>query len=275
MNNTTDSLQPTNPNRAYLLSGTSHGHGVNDDSMTAAGHGLPQRSIFQELTETNRSWISYYSDSAIQDPLYFNWTYTSGNTHLVKPFDGFYDSAKAGTLPEFTYLMPSCCGTGTNSMHPTGLISDGETLLKDVYDALRQGPQWDETLFILTFDETGGFHDHTPSPRAIRPDDLTYTESTPSGKNYTFPFDRLGGRMPTWIISPWVDSHKVEQQGRNADGQLGSYSGTSVLRTLGYLWDFEPFTPRVAKAPSFDHLIRRTKRETPKSLPEPFPFKKG
>ncbi|KAF7158373.1 hypothetical protein CNMCM6106_004949 [Aspergillus hiratsukae] len=36
---------------------------------------------------------------------------------------------------------------------PTALISDGEVLLKHIYDALRTGPQWNETLFIITSDE--------------------------------------------------------------------------------------------------------------------------
>lgn len=124
-----------------------------------------------------------------------------------------------GKLPEFSFIDPSCCGQGTNSMHPTGLISDGETPIKNVYDALRASPQWNQTLFVLTFDETGGFHDHVPPPLAVRPDNLTYTETAPNGEKYTFSFDRLGGRISTLLISLWVGKGLVEQKGANSDGK--------------------------------------------------------
>ncbi|KAJ5273623.1 hypothetical protein N7478_008748 [Penicillium angulare] len=266
---------PTAPNRAYVLSGTSAGHGTNDDAFDSDKHGLTQRSIFQQLSETNRTWKNYITDPAEQmaDALFFDWTYTSDNQGLAAPLPDFYTDAASGHLPDFSFIEPSCCGVGTNSMHPTGLVSDGEGLIRDVYNALRASPAWNETLLLLTFDETGGFHDHVPPPLAPRPDDLTYTEKAPNGENYTFSFDRLGGRVPTLLISPWVGKGLVEQKGTNSDGETVSYSASSLLRTLGYLWEFDPFTPRVSGAASFDHLIQRTKRtDTPASLPSPSPF---
>lgn len=257
-----------------MLSGTSAGHGTNDDAFSSDVHGLKQRSIFQQLSETNHTWKNYYTNTGMIDAYFFDWTFTSGNTDLAQPLSSFYADASAGKLPEFSFIDPSCCGQGTNSMHPTGLISDGEILIKDVYDALRASPQWNQTLLILTFDETGGFHDHVPPPLAARPDNLTYTETAPNGEKYTFSFDRLGGRIPTLLISPWVGKGQVEQKGINSDGKTVSYSASSILRTLGYLWDFEPFTPRVGTSASFDHLIQDVKRaDTPVKLPEPTPFK--
>ncbi|KAL2812236.1 phosphoesterase [Aspergillus cavernicola] len=266
----------TNPNRAALVSGTSHGHGLNDEGFD--NHELPNRSIFQQLTETGHSWVNYVDPDGGTGPdaAFFNWTYATNNQDKIVPLANFYDDAAAGALPELTYINPSCCGVGTTSMHPSGLISDGETLIKSVYDALRSGPQWHDTLFILTFDESGGFHDHVPSPLAPRPDNLTFTLETPNGDDYTFPFNRLGGRIPTLLISPWVGKGTVEQKGTNHNGETISYSATSILRTLGYLWDFEPFTPRVEHAASFEHLIRSNARtNTPSALPEPEAFKKG
>ncbi|EAW07094.1 phosphoesterase superfamily protein [Aspergillus clavatus NRRL 1] len=264
----------TDPNRAALVSGTSLGHGLNDAAFSK--HEFPQRSIFQQLTETGHSWINYVDPAGGTGPDagYFSWTYATKNEDKIQPLAKFYTDAKAGALPEFTYINPSCCGVGTKSMHPAGLISDGEALIKSVYDALRAGPQWHDTLFILTFDESGGFHDHVPAPLAPRPDNQTFTLSTPSGQDYTFPFDRLGGRIPTLLISPWVKKGRVEQKGTNARRETVSYSATSILRTLGYLWDFEPFNARVEHAPSFEHLIERKARDhTPSAMPSPVPFK--
>lgn len=209
------------------------------------------------------------------DAWFFDWVFTSGNEKLGVPFHEFYSDAAAGTLPDFSFLEPSCCGVGTNSMHPSGLISDGETLIRDVYNALRASPNWNQTLFVLTFDESGGFYDHVPPPLAPRPDNLTYTEEAANGANYTFSFNRLGGRIPTLLISPWVEKGFVEQKGTNSDGETVSYSASSLLRTLGYLWDFEPFTPRVGGSASFDHLIRTSQRmDTPTSLPAAKPFRR-
>lgn len=75
---------------------------------------------------------------------------------------------------------------------------------RTLYDTLRASPQWNKTLFILTFDETGGFHDHDPPRLAPRPDKPTDTETAANGEKYTFGFDRLGGRILTLLSSPWA-----------------------------------------------------------------------
>ena len=233
---------------------------------------MNQTSIFQRATETGHTWKSYQTDGSEQDALWYTWTYKNNHTNLVLPMDAFFADAALGQLPELSYLNPSCCGNGTNSMHPTGWITDGEQFIKDVYEGLRNSPQWNSTMFILTFDETGGFHDHVQPPLAVRPDNWTYTETAKDGSgNYTFSFDRLGGRIPTWLISPWI-TPQVELLGDNVDGDQTSYHASSILRTVGYLWDWEPFTPRVDKAPSFDHLIGTTSQQFPTQMPEVLMF---
>jgi len=49
------------PARAYLTSSASPGHGKNDNSFNIFG--LPQRSIFQQLSENNVTWINYFNTS--------------------------------------------------------------------------------------------------------------------------------------------------------------------------------------------------------------------
>ena len=230
---------------------------------------MTQRSIFQQLSETNHTWKNYNTDTSEEDALWFKWTTASNHTHLVQNISNYYTDAASGSLPEFSVIGPSCCGVGTNSMHPQGLVSDGEILIKNVYEALRASPQWNQSLLLITFDETGGFHDHVPPPRAVRPDNLTYTARTPDGEFYTFEFDRLGGRLPTWVISPWVKKGFVEQKGINSFGEEMSYHASSILRTMGYLWGFEPFNDRVRHAPAFDALIGMVEqKDSIKILPE-------
>ncbi|KAG6826866.1 hypothetical protein H0H92_014104 [Tricholoma furcatifolium] len=75
-----DIAGPTGPNRAAVCSGTSYGHGTNDDGFS--DHVFPQMSIFQQLTETGHSWINYYDPAGGTGPDagFFNWTFTSNNT---------------------------------------------------------------------------------------------------------------------------------------------------------------------------------------------------
>ncbi|KAJ6021388.1 Phosphoesterase [Penicillium herquei] len=270
-----DVAGPTDPNRFALVAGTSAGHGENDD--TFGTYAFTQRSIFQQLGETNHTWLNYWDTAGGTGPesQWFAWTKETSNEDKVVPMTQFYTDALNGSLPEFSYLNPSCCGVGTTSMHDSGLISDGEAFIKRVYDSIRQGPQWEETLFVLTFDESGGFHDHVPPPLATRPDNLTYTEVAANGKSYTYDFNRLGGRIPTFLISPWISQGVVEQKGTNNKGETVSYSASSVLRTLGYLWDFAPFNPRVDDAASFEHLIQSSARkDAPTALPSAIAFRK-
>jgi phospholipase C len=154
-------------------------------------------------------------------------------------------------------------------------VSFGQIFVKQIYEAVRQGPHWNDTLLLVTYDESGGFHDHVPSPLAVRPDNLTYTEvARTTGQSYTFAFDRLGGRMPTWLISGYTPKGHIENLGTNPEtGKPEAYSATSVLKTLGLLWDIEDFTPRVSNSPSFDHLIGpKLRNDAPQILSTPKPF---
>lgn len=186
----------------------------------------------------------------------------------ILPIQQFYTDAAAGTLPQFTYINPECCSY--QSFHPPSPISLGETFIKGIYEAVRNSPQWNTTLFVLTFDEHGGFGDHVPPPVGVPAgDDLAYVETAQDGQNITFGFDRLGVRVPTLLISPWVGKGLVENKGRNNGGE---YTHTSILGFLSELWGVEKLTPRVEYSSTFEHLILdeiRGEDDSPSVLPEP------
>jgi phospholipase C len=265
---------PTNPNRAYLTSGTSHGHGKNDNAFNI--YGLPQRSIFQQLSEAGISWINYQNSTTgpglgfNPDAAFYSWTLTSGAYKTnIAPLDQFYADAKAGELPKFTYINPECCSY--QSFHPPSPITLGENFIKGIYEAVRNSPQWDETLFILTFDEHGGFGDHVPPPVNVPAGDgLIYTETAQDGKNITFNFQRLGVRVPTLVISPWVGKGVIENKGINNGGE---YTHTSILKFLQNLWGLDSLSPRVDYSSTFEHLITDDLRtDTPATLVNPYPY---
>lgn len=88
-----------------------------------------------------------------------------------------------------------------NDDHPSHDVSEGQRFVKGVYEALRASPQWNEMLFIIIYDEHGGFYDHVPTPvtGVPSPDDIV------APAPYFFKFDRLGVRVPAFLISPWIE----------------------------------------------------------------------
>ncbi|KAG6843859.1 hypothetical protein H0H87_012302 [Tephrocybe sp. NHM501043] len=264
---------PTNPNRLIALAGTSAGHGSNDNTFNVAG--ITNTGIFQQVDEKGLSWKNYDGTNGAfaSDAMFFQWV-KANRAANVQPLENFFQDAYLGILPNLAYINPSCCGKDTNSMHPNGNVSFGQVLVKQVYDAIRTGPQWESTMLIITFDETGGFFDHVAPPLAVRPDNLTFTSTAADKSVYTFEFNRFGGRMPTFLISPYTPKGHTENNGTNpATSESSVYSATSVLKTLGYLWDLEDLTPRVAESPAFDHLIGpKARKDTPATLQVPRPF---
>ncbi|KAG6827593.1 hypothetical protein H0H92_011189 [Tricholoma furcatifolium] len=263
---------PTNPNRLIALAGTSAGHGSDDDSFSVAGITVP--CIFEQVAEKGLSWRNYDGTNGAFAPDALFFQSIAANPINVVPLQNFFQDALLGLLPNLSYIDPSYVGYGANSMHPSGNVSFGEALVKQIYDAVRTSPQWKSTMLIITFDESGGFFDHVAPPLAVRPDNLSFTSTAADGSVYTFDFNRLGGRVPTFLISPYAPQGFTENNGTNpVTNEAYPYSATSVLKTLGYLWDLEDLTPRVSQSPAFDHLIGPTFRSnTPTTLANPHIF---
>lgn len=79
-------------------------------------------------------------------------------------------------------------------------MANGQKLVKEVYETLRSSPQWNETLLVITYDEHGGFYDHVKTPFVGIPNPDGNTGPAPG----FFKFDRLGVRVPTIMVSPWI-----------------------------------------------------------------------
>ena len=124
--------------------------------------------------------------------------------------DSFMNRLAAGTLPNFCYLEPKWGGgivgntfttiQGTD-YHPPSSVAPAEWYLNELYNAIIASPQWPNMLFIVTFDEHGGTYDHVPPPATVAPDGVR-------GKS-GFTFQRLGVRVPTLLISPYVPAGVV------------------------------------------------------------------
>ena len=123
---------------------------------------------------------------------------TRSRTHTM---DRFFADAAKGTLPALTWIDPrqginKTLGNlgGPNSDHPSCCdVALGERLRKDVYEALRAGPGWNHTAFIMTWDDPGGFFDHA-RPRVL---------DAPLRHRHAVAAIRLTGRRPRRCRRRW------------------------------------------------------------------------
>lgn len=102
-------------------------------------------------------------------------------------------------------------------------------LIADVYNSIRSNKAlWESTLLVITSDEHGGFYDHVEPPYTVPPDDHTAEWS----------FDRLGVRVPTILVSPWIEKSVIKTV----------FDHTSLLRYLCEKWNLEPLGARMQES---------------------------
>ena len=89
----------------------------------------------------------------------------------------FFSDAATGSLPALTWIAPRqgvnvSLGKlgGPNSDHPNCCdVALGERLRKDIYEALRAGPGWNRTAFIMTWDDPGALRSSIMTLAALHP----------------------------------------------------------------------------------------------------------
>ncbi|KAL4355988.1 hypothetical protein HN51_027363 [Arachis hypogaea] len=256
----------TQPNRLYVHSATSYGMTNNDTGKLVGG--LPQKTIFDSLDENGFSFGIYYQTLPIT--LFYRNLRKLKYIDNFHPFDSFKKHCEEGKLQNYVVIEPryfDLLSNPANDDHPPHDVGEGQKLVKEVYEALRSSPQWKEILFVITYDEHGGFYDHVPTPveGVPSPDDIVGPDP------FKFKFDRLGVRVPAIIISPWIEPGKVLH---NPLGPFptSQYEHSSIAATVKKIYKLPQFlTKRDAWAATFDSLLTLStpRADCPEKLPEP------
>jgi phospholipase C len=159
-------IGPTFPNRAYLAAGTSFGHLSTSETITGGGYQPITGTIYDLMDSAGMAWVDYYSD------LPYSAVFKVDSSHW-KPRASFFADAAAGTLPQVAYVDPSIFAdqmiNGFNIQtdeHPPANIRGGQYMVSEVINAVRNSPNWHDTVVLLTYDEHGGFYDHVMPPAA-------------------------------------------------------------------------------------------------------------
>ena len=244
-------LGQTFPNRSYEVAGTSFGHLTTSEILTAGGYKPITGTIYDLLDANSITWTDYYSDLPYTTS--FASASNPANRKLVAQF--FVDAA-AGTLPAVSFIDPSSFPSQSinghlyeTDEHPPNDIRAGEYFVSTIITALRNSPNWSDSILFFTYDEHGGFYDHAvppPAPQggASTPDGIApgqcadlsnppASELPGGGANCThsktqdapgicpsftptgpYPsdcptFNQLGVRLPFVAVSPFAKPHYV------------------------------------------------------------------
>ena len=119
---------------------------------------------------------------------------------------------------------PGFGGNSRSDDHPTGSIRMGQRFAQTVFRAFAKSSHWEHGLFVLTYDEWGGFFDHV-SP-AVFADDLANPIDADN-------FGQGGFRVPTVVASPYAQPGFVDHT---------VYDHTSILRFLEWRFLGAPAT---------------------------------
>jgi phospholipase C len=184
-------------------------------------------------------------------------------SRFLADLNQFKLDAKNGALPAFSYLEPAWIApTGSTSYHPGADLVPGETALNEIYEAIKNGPGWEQTLLIITFDKNNGLYDHVAPPYARKP--------WPNDLNNGFAYDLMGPRVPTIMVSPWIEQQSVIR----AEGDI-PFDSTSFAATLLHwfgvpkpLWGLGD---RMERAPTFETILQASQpRKDAPTLTPPY-----
>ncbi|MDT0264621.1 alkaline phosphatase family protein, partial [Jatrophihabitans lederbergiae] len=117
--------------------------------------------------------------------------------------------------------------------HPVADVSRGQDKIWQAVDAVVRAGLWNDTVFLLTWDDWGGWDDHVPTPDV---------EHTPDGVQLAYgprvPLLMFGGRVRAGVESRWTSHVSI---GKTALELLG-------LPALG--------VPRLVDAVSLTALVQ-------------------
>jgi phospholipase C len=272
---------PTWPNRFFVHGASSNGldHSPSTGEMTewetVSGFTYPNGSIFQAMANDNISYRLYNDNHNIfsDDPQ--NGSIGGAIAQVsslkgIQMFDvhsinDFANDLQNGYTAQYTFIEPnygdvvSGSYAGGSSQHPMDDVYGGESMIKYVYESIRNSPLWNESLLIITYDEHGGFYDSVAPGSTTPPNDGS---SNSSLNQYGFTFDTLGVRVPALVISPWI--------GTGVDHTV--YDHSSVLATVEKLLGLAPLTQRDGSANDLTHLLQASARTNcPTTLNNPAP----
>lgn len=274
----------TYPNRRFMLAGTAYGL-ISTDTDSFLDPPPPNGTLFDRLNQHGISWRNYFTDlpatgviptipenhpESLASIGQFHADCATGNLPAVSFVDPEFGLAGEVGGPLATLPLPVIPGTvhpleseGGDEENPQD-IQIGQWFVASVVNSVLSSPAWRRTLLIWVYDEHGGYYDHVPPPRAIKPDSIPPRlgpDDEPGGYNL------YGPRVPAVVVSPHSRRRAVVDT---------VCDHTSIMATIEAKWNLPACTFRDANAKtvkSFLNLHKETFPEPPTlaAAPQPAP----
>jgi hypothetical protein len=186
------------------------------------GHAADHRLSWKAYTGSSHYPVAFYSQLA-------------GSANIVRSDQIVADAADLPALSMVWHDSP-------DDEHPPADVTLGQDKVWQAVDAIARAGHWDDTVFLLTWDDWGGWDDHVATPSV---------EHTPDGVQLAYgprvPLLMFGGPVPQALDSRWNPHSSI---------------GRTVLDLLG----LPPLgVPRLDDAPSLADLVA----DTPTTPPPP------
>ncbi|CZR53328.1 related to phospholipase C [Phialocephala subalpina] len=225
---------PQTPDQGGIVTDNSEGPGCESPGLNCEP--LYWKTVPEFHEDAGVLWMVYQDEDNFGDDLLIDSFYQYQNPPADSPLtmygashpglDKFYSDAAVGTLPQVSWIV----GPAELSEHATYGPQDGAWLQKKILEAVVNGAAYNETLLMISYDETGGWSDHvTPfhSPSGTAGE---WIEDPYGAVNHTY--TGPGFRVPFTIISPWTRGGHVFTE--HADHTSQILFMEEWLETLGY-----------------------------------------
>lgn len=187
---------PTWPNRNFAHAASSDNR-IENRPYKLYGN----TTIYERLESAKATWRIFHDGFPLAAVF---WKLSVGNrTANFHHLEDLWAAIRANALPNYSFVEPRHYGSRSNSHHPMNNkksnrdIAAGELLIWTIYNELTSNPQvWEKTLFVITYDEHGGFYDHEKPKAAVPPKKKDVA--------YGFRWNMTGVRVPTVFVSPWL-----------------------------------------------------------------------
>jgi phospholipase C len=126
---------------------------------------------------------------SIWNPLpYFTTVAHDGQVGNVQSLDHFFSDLKGDSLPAVSWIVPN----QDSSEHPPARVSVGQAYVTSLVNAVMRSPAWSSSAIFVTWDDWGGFYDHSIPP---------YVDK-----------NGYGLRVPGLVISPYARHGYLDHQ---------------------------------------------------------------
>ena len=224
-------LTNTVPNRFYLFTATSFGNAL---PVNPPSGGFTQPTIFARLDQAGVSWRYYYQDAASSALIQQFSVYKSDAAKVVPIANWANDVQNESTLPSVIFIERA--SQSGRDEHPGANVQSGAADMANIINALIKSPSWQDSAFILAYDEGGGLYDHVLPAREVQPDSLAPKLASTDKPGA---FNQTGFRVPIIVFSPWAKPSFVSHTTRDY---------TSILRLIEDRFNVRPLTLRDTNA---------------------------